>query len=1579
MIPVLHEAVEKSNRDRLASYDADPRSISEHFGIEETVLAGGYGYRQILELVQNGADALLEAQLPGASSPVEGRIHVQLRGSHLYVANTGAPLSVEGVNALLSSHLSSKRGNQIGRFGLGFKSLLRLDGRIDIFTRDAGAIRFDPRRCRLELRSRYGIDRAPALRLAWPLPPAERDADVTCAELAWAETIVRVYVGSAELLEHIQQEILSIPAEFLLFFPVPTRLTLDAGEAGEKGAREVRLVMEGTEHVLHDGDVVTRWRLATRDVRVEDPRAVADATHIHARDSVPISWAMPLEGRREEAGRFWAFFPTHTQTYLPGILNAPWKLNSDRNAIIGGEWNRALMGEAATLIAETLPALSRPEDPARPLDAFPRQLDRKDDDAAPLVDSLWERLKVSAVIPDGTGSLRRAHELLRHPRDSYALASTWHSLAEPRERSHLVHASCLERQRASRLNALAQRHDTPALAGNDVVLRRCDVAEWFAFVAKIEEETAMSVLKLAESFAGEVTSSEWSRVRDTLAIIPTTSGALATAGAVVIAPEGVEVPDRESVAASLSTSPEALRLIKAVLGVRELDNQLWQRILEEAKRELTPHRAESDEEGWTNLWVRLRLAPDGVARAFARSCAYDTPIRVRRRDGKWVESREVLLPGAIVEEGDADNAGVLVDEGFQGGDSALLDCLGIGPSLKGADSLDIVCSRPIYREWCDVCERQWYDEAYRGGPRPHGGYLQPLDGSVPCGLDLLSQVRGRALSRLTLALCDALGAEGAPDVPFGHLTRPDAYPQIAVGHPLPWLLLHRGQVSLSAGATVPLRTLVARRHEPAIQRLSIWSRLEPFLKSLSQRPVSALSTPDELRSLWNGAIGELATPANIGSDGLSDLWVGAARDGIVPAELPSPGGRLPLSAVFVTTSADLARRAAGPERVVIVLDSPTMQQWLGAGAQDLAGLVQAEWEAFDGPPERLVDVIPELGDVLSRDAREGARCQRVSRLRLRVGDTSAVAPCLIWQGALFLDIQQLTPLSRSGRLGRLLAELAATGWLDGTPGDALARLGDANVEKQRAHVAAGETLGERLLRAVGGRSEPLLDALGDAVSELAFVRECEPRQLAELALAHIGPSVLVALRDTLQEEGLMPPDRWGTSGARAFAQSIGFPAHFGASEQSRRDAEEVVSGPIDLPPLHDFQEDVFEGLKALLARGTKRRRAVVSLPTGGGKTRVSVEAAVRLVLAPDGPCRRVLWIAQTDELCEQAVQAFRQVWVNRGAKRTNLRIARLWGGHKNPVGRELDKPAVVVASIQTLSSRLGQAELDWIREPGLVVIDECHHAITPSYTALLRWLDAEAPRPGAPERDEPAIIGLSATPFRTDDEESQRLARRFDGRWLPADQEELYQRLKARGVLAHAIYESLDSGAALTAEEINRLATLSEPWEGLDFENLLEAINQRLAGDTRRNERLVEAIAASTERAILFFTNSVAHADEMSVRLNLSGISAAAISGTTPTASRRHFLERFQAGEIRVLCNHSVLTTGFDAPKTDMVLIARQVFSPVRYMQMVGRGLRGTANGGTSSCRIVTVMDNLGRFEDKHPYHYCRRLYGAEA
>ena len=199
--------LKRHNAARIEAYRQMPGDLKEHYGIEQTVLAGGYGYRQVMELIQNGADAILEASEVGARPPENNKIQVLLQNSRLYVANTGARLSEDGVEALLSSHSSPKRGNQIGRFGLGFKSLLRLKGKIDLFTKASGALRFDPEMCRTQLQSEFAVPYVPGLRLAWSLDESERAADPVLRALDWAETIVRAEVSTPDLVEHLRKEI----------------------------------------------------------------------------------------------------------------------------------------------------------------------------------------------------------------------------------------------------------------------------------------------------------------------------------------------------------------------------------------------------------------------------------------------------------------------------------------------------------------------------------------------------------------------------------------------------------------------------------------------------------------------------------------------------------------------------------------------------------------------------------------------------------------------------------------------------------------------------------------------------------------------------------------------------------------------------------------------------------------------------------------------------------------------------------------------------------------------------------------------------------------------------------------------------------------------------------------------------------------------------------------------------------------------------------------------------------------------------------------------------------------------------
>ena len=254
----------------------------------------------------------------------------------LWSANTGAPVDKAGVKALLNAHASGKRAGQIGRFGLGFKSLLRLGGRIDVLSRDV-CLRFDPEACRNRIRKHLRLASgapAPGLRLATPLVWEEAVAGVDGAtQFDWATTIVFAELASIGAREAIVNEIRKFPAEFLLFLPCDIELSLQGGDVDRRLRRRTEL--DGVvviEDLAAGKSAPQRWRVFDTSVQITDQSAIDDATSVHARENIPLIWAVPIDAARDTAGRFFAFFPTATETRTLGILNAPWKLNSDRPA-----------------------------------------------------------------------------------------------------------------------------------------------------------------------------------------------------------------------------------------------------------------------------------------------------------------------------------------------------------------------------------------------------------------------------------------------------------------------------------------------------------------------------------------------------------------------------------------------------------------------------------------------------------------------------------------------------------------------------------------------------------------------------------------------------------------------------------------------------------------------------------------------------------------------------------------------------------------------------------------------------------------------------------------------------------------------------------------------------------------------------------------------------------------------------------------------------------------------------------------------------------------------------------------------
>ena len=191
---------------------------------------------------------------------------------------------------------------------------------------------------------------------------------------------------------------------------------------------------------------------------------------------------------------------------------------------------------------------------------------------------------------------------------------------------------------------------------------------------------------------------------------------------------------------------------------------------------------------------------------------------------------------------------------------------------------------------------------------------------------------------------------------------------------------------------------------------------------------------------------------------------------------------------------------------------------------------------------------------------------------------------------------------------------------------------------------------------------------------------------ARVLLALYGTDILRRLRDELKAAGFEPPVKFaGSARAVRFVRELGFRDEFAGRPASAAPPFEEVDGPIVLPPLHDFQEKVSDALRAFLMEA-EPGRGLLSLPTGAGKTRVVTESIVH-EYAEGRLSGAVIWIADREELCEQAVGAWRDAWRAFGPP-TRLRISRLWGSNNDRIEDIAERDHVVVSTFQSLARRI---------------------------------------------------------------------------------------------------------------------------------------------------------------------------------------------------------------------------------------------------------------------------------------------------
>jgi DNA repair protein RadD len=453
-----------------------------------------------------------------------------------------------------------------------------------------------------------------------------------------------------------------------------------------------------------------------------------------------------------------------------------------------------------------------------------------------------------------------------------------------------------------------------------------------------------------------------------------------------------------------------------------------------------------------------------------------------------------------------------------------------------------------------------------------------------------------------------------------------------------------------------------------------------------------------------------------------------------------------------------------------------------------------------------------------------------------------------------------------------------------------------------------------------------------------------PDELQRLAqsLGVKGPS-FGELRDTVAKTS------WRSTAAQgAFLKFFNLPERFWPTEVAEEaDFEDVRPSERTNTIEHSlfrYQEEVLARAEEQLA--APRSRLVIQMPTGSGKTRTAMTLVNRLIASAQGS-PIVFWLAHSEELCAQAFTTFADRWKVEGNR--EVRAARVWGRHGVPLS--VDKPMFVVGGFQKLNSLIA-SEKQWLlnalrSRTSLVIVDEAHRSVAPTYKKVIDFLTKQGAK----------LIGLSATPGRSEERGQRDLVRLYFGAIVEIPnhgESSALKYLQTQGVLSEISLEPIvtNSNYRLNASEKRYLET------NLDFPS---AFLDRVGNDDIRNAEILTRMIVETRRnhRIICFACSVNHSRFLADVLCFLGVEAAHVDGATPERTRRSLVDRFRAGELQVICNYGVLSTGFDAPNADSVIIARPTRSAILYSQMVGRGLRGPAMGGGGVCHLIDVRDNI--------------------
>lgn len=259
---------------------------------------------------------------------------------------------------------------------------------------------------------------------------------------------------------------------------------------------------------------------------------------------------------------------------------------------------------------------------------------------------------------------------------------------------------------------------------------------------------------------------------------------------------------------------------------------------------------------------------------------------------------------------------------------------------------------------------------------------------------------------------------------------------------------------------------------------------------------------------------------------------------------------------------------------------------------------------------------------------------------------------------------------------------------------------------------------------------------------------------------------------------------------------------------------------------------------------------------------------------------------------------------------------------------------ITIASIQSINSKDRLEKFD----PGnfkLVLVDEAHHIVAPSYLNVLKHFGLDVKKP-----DSPTLVGVSAT------------FSRFDGVKLGSAIDEIvyhkdYVDMISDKWLSDVIFTTVQSTADLKKVKAGAFG---------DFQTgeLSKAVNT-----DEINEITVRSWMAKADdrRSTLVFCVDLAHVSGLTQKFRDNGFDARFVTGDTHRVERGQILDSFKNGEFPVLVNCGVFTEGTDIPNIDCIVLARPTKSRNLLVQMIGRGMR--LHPGKKNCHIIDLVSSL--------------------